>query len=80
MDRERLQYQGRLREKELEAERLGLKAKGLRDSLRLHLDPFDRIEEIDVALAYGEMGDLAETVLKLKEALSEIAAIKRALG
>lgn len=80
MERERLQYQGRLREKELEAEKLKLKAKGLRDSLRMHLDPFEKIEEIDVAVAYGEMGDLADTVLKLREALAEIAAIRKALG
>jgi len=80
MDRERLQYQGRLREKELEAERLALKARGLRDSLRLHLDPFAKVEEIEAEIAFQEMTDLARTVLDLRAVRAEIAAVKKALG
>ena len=80
MDRERLQHQGRLRETELAAERLELKARGLRDSIRMNLDPFAPIEELDVELAFQAMTELVKIVLELREARADIAAIKKALG
>lgn len=80
MERERLQFQGRLAEKELEAKNLKLKAEGLRDTIRLYMDPFAKIEDIDIGVAYQAMNELMQTLVKYKDILAEITAIKKALG
>ena len=80
MERERLQFQGRLAEKELSAKKLELKAEGLRDVIRLHIDPFAKIEEIDVEVAFQAMTELVDATLEYREILGEIKAIKKALG
>jgi len=51
MDRERLQREGRLSLREKEAKALEMKCRGLIDSVRLQLDPLERIEELDMELA-----------------------------
>lgn len=80
MERERLQFQGRLVEKELEAKNLNLKAEGLRGTIRMYLDPFAEFDEMDIEVAFQAMTEFADTILKYKELLGEIKAIKKALG
>ncbi|MFH2074786.1 MAG: hypothetical protein ABIJ57_05490 [Pseudomonadota bacterium] len=77
---ERLKFQGRLVEKELEARRLKLRIEGLRDSVRDILDPFDAIEELRVDTAFEQMSDLAARWLEHKELVGEIKALRKALG
>jgi len=80
MDRERLQREGRLSLRAKEAKALEMKCKGLIDSVRLQLDPLEKIEELDMELAFQEMADLMKTFLEYREALEDIKAIKKALG
>jgi len=77
---ERLQYLGRLREKELQAKELGLKIKGLIDSLRLKLDPFEKIEELETALIAQQSMELATVHIEYIGITEEIKALKKALG
>ena len=80
MERERLQFQGRLVEKELEAKNLKLKAEGLRDQIRNILDPFEPIKDLDIEAAFQAMTELVDVDLKYREVLGEIKAIRKALG
>lgn len=77
---ERLKFMGRLREKELEAERLKLRIKGLRDAIREALDPFERVVDLALDVVAQQAVEAAELQIQLKEILAEIRAIKRALG
>jgi|YNPNPStandDraft_1061719.scaffolds.fasta_scaffold05420_10 hypothetical protein len=77
---ERLKFLGRLEEKRLHAERLRLKMQGLRDSIRDILDPFEPLEEINLAIAAQQAMELASLQIELKATLEEIAAIRKALG
>jgi len=78
--RERLQHEGLLGEKEREARSLRLKCEALRDSVRSHLDPFDKIEELNIELAFQAVTDLWQSYLQLLELLGDIKNIKKALG
>ncbi len=80
MDRERLQREGRLSMREKEAKALELKCRGLIDSVRLQLDPLEKIEELDMELAFQEMADLMGAFLDYRQALGDIKAIRKALG
>lgn len=66
---ERLKYQGRLREKELQEEKLRLRLEGLVASLRDQLDP-----TVDVAGLRGKV--IAEEALQLAGYLGELKAIR----
>lgn len=77
---ERLKFQGRLTEKELEAKRLILRIKGLRDSLRNQLDPFEDVVELRGELIAEQAVELAGLQADLRGVSAEIAAIKKALG
>jgi len=80
MDEERLRFQGRLAEKQLKADELKLKIVGLRDSVRVKLDPFEPVEDLNIEVAYELMVDLAAAHIEYVEILGEIQAIKKALG
>jgi hypothetical protein len=77
---ERLKFLGRLEEKRLEAERLRLKMAGLRQSIREILDPFEPLEEMELAVAAQQAMELASLQIQLKATLEEMAAIRKALG
>ena len=77
--RERLQAKGRLLEKQNEVRHLKLKCEGLRDTVRLYMDPLARIEELEIELAFEVMTELMATHLKLTETLGELANIEKAL-
>ena len=77
---ERLKFMGRLREKELQAEKLKLKLGGMRKSIRDLLDPFEDVAELRLDHVAAYAVEAAELQVQYKEALEEIAAIKKALG
>jgi len=77
---ERLKFMGRLKEKELEAEKLKLRIEGLRDSIRDILDPFESVEDLKMDVATEQivmMGGLYDRYLDL---LKDIARLKKELG
>lgn len=77
---ERLINEGRLGEKEREAERLKLRIVGLRDSIRGLLDQFETIGDLKVDVAAEQALELASLHADYRAALDMIAAIKKALG
>ena len=80
MNKERLQFQGRLALRKKEAKELEIKARGLLESVRLHLDPLEKIEELEIDIAFQQMAELAKTWARYKETLAEIKAANKALG
>ena len=77
--RERLQAKGRLLEKQNQVRHLKLKCEGLRDTVRLYMDPLAKIEDLEIELAFEVMTELMATYLKLIEGLGELANIEKAL-
>jgi len=77
---ERLKFQGRLAEKQLEAKRLMLRMDGLRKSIRDILDPFEDILDLRVEVAVEQVLELAGLQADLEETTATIAAINKALG
>lgn len=77
---ERLKFQGRLREKELQAEKIELKIAGLRTAIRDNLDPFENVMGLKLDVVASQAMEMAEVQIQLKEILAEIEAIKKALG
>lgn len=77
---ERLKFQGRLAEKELEAKELKLRIEGMIDSIRTQLDPFEAIENLKARLIAGQAVDLSEYHTMYLEILADIRKLKKALG
>lgn len=77
---ERLKFLGRLEERRLEAERLKLRLRGLRDSLRHILDPFEAVEDLDGETLAAQAMEFADLQLLCREALAEMALIRKTLG
>lgn len=77
---ERLKYQGRLVEKRIEAKNLKLRIEGIIDSIRSHLDPFDKIENIKARLVARQAVDLSEYHTMYTTALDEIQKLKEEIG
>lgn len=80
LEGERLQFQGRLGEKKIEAEKAKIKIKGLVDSMRTLLNPFVAIDDLDTDLIVEYSMDLAQLKIVYVTVMQEIAAIKKALG
>ena len=77
---ERLQFEGHLAVKEMEAKKLEIMIEGLVKSLRENLDPLEKIEDLDVGLVVEQSLDLANKHIAYKQALAEIAKAKKILG
>lgn len=77
---ERLQFQGRLGEKKIEAKKVEIKANGLVDTMRNSLNPFEAIEDINTELIVEQAMDLAQLKIDYIRTLKEITAISKALG
>ena len=77
---ERLQFQGRLGEKKIEAKKIELKANGLVDTMRNGLSPFEAIEDLNTELIVEQALDLAQSKIDYIAILKEIKAIQKALG
>jgi len=77
---ERLKYLGRLKERELEAERLMLRMEGLIKTMRDLLDPTVSPDELNLAEADIWMDELVKCQAELLSLGGEISKIKRALN
>jgi hypothetical protein len=77
---ERLKQEGRLLENEEKERALELKIKGLINSIRDLLDPFEKLEVLKCDIAVEQTIELAQLQIDYKEVREEIAAIKRHLG
>jgi len=77
---ERLKFEGRLREKELEEKKLRLRIEGLRNSIRDLLDPFEELVELKCEVVAEQALEMAGLQADLKACVEEIKAIKKALG
>lgn len=77
---ERLKFQGRLAEKELEEKKLRLRLDGLRNSIRELLDPFEDVAELNCEVVAEQALEMASLQVDLKAVLDEIKAINKALG
>jgi hypothetical protein len=77
---ERLKNMGRLEEKRLHSEELKLKLRGLIESLREHIDPFETLENLDTDLIASQALELASAKIEYSGLLEEMRAIERALG
>ncbi|PKN67175.1 MAG: hypothetical protein CVU57_04280 [Deltaproteobacteria bacterium HGW-Deltaproteobacteria-15] len=77
---ERLKFQGKLYEKNIEAKRLQELLKGLVKSLRDALDPTEPVEQLDRELIVQQAGEFGMKQIELLEVMAEIRVIKRELG
>ena len=77
---ERLKFIGRLREKELAAERLRLRLQAMRDAMREALDPFEDVVGLHLDQVASLAVEAADLQVQLKEVLAEMSAIEKALG
>ena len=77
---ERLKFQGRLAEKELEAKTLKLRIDGMIASIRSQLDPFENIENLKSRLIAGQAVDLSEYHTMYMETIDEIRLLNKELG
>ena len=80
LEGERLQFQGRLGEKEIEAKKIEIKANGLVNAMRNDLSPFEAIKDINTELIVEQALELAQLKISYISALKEVNAIKKALG
>jgi len=77
---EHLQIKGHLVEQEMRSGELKLKIMGLRNALRMNLDPFSPISDLPSDLIAQQALELAQLHIQYKECSDTIAAIKKALG
>lgn len=77
---ERLKHLGRLEERKLRAEELRIRMRGLIESQREHLDPFEKYEDLDTELIASQSLELAKLQIEYVGILDEIKAIEKALG
>ena len=80
MDRERQHFEGGLAVGQRKAKELELKIKGLLESVRLHLDPLEKIEELEIDIAFYEMAELSKAWTLYIETQVEIRKAKKILG
>ena len=77
---ETLKFRGRLAEKEFSLKGLRLRIRGLVISIRDNLDPLGEIEDIQADIAAEQAIELSDLKIQYAETLSDIRAIKKALG
>ena len=80
MSEERLRFQGRLAEKEQEMKSLIVRIAGLRDSIRIMLDPFGPLPDIKADVVAAQAVELANHHIRYMELRQEITAIEKVLG
>lgn len=77
---ERLKHLGRLEEKKLQARETEIRMRGLVESLRDRLDPFEKPDELDTEVIASQALELAQLKIELTGLNDEIRAIEKALG
>lgn len=80
METERLRTKGRLFERREDAANLKLKMEGLRDTMRVALDEFAKIDKMNFELVASLAIDARNAQIDYAAAQEEIAAMERALG
>lgn len=80
MHEERLKFQGRLAEAEIEAKQAEIAARGMIRSLRDALDPFAPLADIPHEQILDQALRLSNILVDYREKLATIAALKKALG
>ena len=80
MDRERMQIEGGLAVRQREAVKLGIKCKGLIENVRMHMNPTEKIEDLEIDIAFQQMAELVATWSEYKGLLADIAKAKKILG
>jgi len=80
MDKEKQLHEGRLALNKQEAVKLELKIKGLLESVRIYLDPLEKIAELEIDVAFSQMTELVATWAEYKEILADIKAANKILG
>lgn len=76
---ERLKFQGRLAEKDLEARKFEVQISGFRESLRDLLDPFEPVIDLKADLIADQALRLASCVGAYRQVQAEIREIKKLL-
>lgn len=79
-DQESLIVQGQLAELKHKAADLEIKLRGLRKSLRINLNEFTPLEDLDFEAIGSEAISLAAGIIDYREMLEQIRAMKKALG
>ena len=79
-DGERLKRMGRLEENKLQAREAEIRMQGLVESLREHLDPFEKLDELNTDLIASQALELARLKIDYTGLLDSIRAIEKALG
>lgn len=77
---ERLIWQGQKQEAQLKSRQLENSIKGLRDSIRSHLNPHDPISDIDHDLVAQLAFELSDKLIQYRAACDHVAAINKSLG
>ena len=80
MNNDRILAQGHLLEEQQREIDLRLRITGLRDSIRMKLDPFLEIAHMAADIVAKQALELAQLNIQYEECCKTIAAIKRALG
>jgi len=78
--RERLQHEGLLLEKKQKAKKLELRIMASRDTVRTSLDPYIKIEDLEILVASEAMNQLVDDMQKYHELLAVIRKIRKDLG
>ena len=79
-DQERLIVRGQLSELQKKAEELRIRITGLRKSLRINLNEFLPVEDLDAGVISDQALEMSGLVIDYREALAQIQAMKKALG
>lgn len=80
MNQERLIWQGQLQEKKLEVKRLESSISGLRESVRMALNPHAPLLEIDQERISQQAFEMADKLIQYRQLCKEIKAINKSLG
>jgi len=80
MSVERQRWQGQKQEQELAGKKLRISIDGLRNNIRLLLNPHDPVEEIDPETIRQQAFELADKVVLYRDIKEKIKNLNRALG
>ena len=80
MDMEKRVIEGGLAGDVREAKALEIRAEGLLKSVRIYLNPVEKIEELEIDVALSQMTDLFATWRSYVGLLEKIARAKKILG
>lgn len=77
---ERLKHQGRLAVLRERKAKLEIKLSGLRTAIRDNLDPFERVEDLNLELVCEQAIEARTQQIEYLETAQQIKAVEKALG